>query len=201
MRETFSFAKIKKERLLPSQDAREQFQDYVTLFNLIKACGKQKNLHKGSSIHTALLGKGLLGENAKFSGLGTSLANALLSMYAKCGALTKAEVIFDELPARSVVSWNALIYVYAQHGLGFEALGFFQQMQDEGLSPNVVTYICLTKACSSIRSVEKGEEIHIDPDRQGLLEKNYVLGSALVDMYVRCGALAQAQAVFQAFGA
>ena len=68
-------------------------------------------------------------------------------------------------------------------------------MQCEGILPNAVTYASLLKACGSIRAADRGKQIHDEVVRQGLLQNNFVLGIALVDMYAKCGALAKAQRV------
>ncbi|MCO5568747.1 hypothetical protein L7F22_022447 [Adiantum nelumboides] len=64
-------------------------------------------------------------------------------MYGKCGVLLKAQQVFDVLPIRDAVSWNALIAGYAQQGQGQEALGCFQQMRIAGFSPDVVSWTAL----------------------------------------------------------
>ncbi|MCO5556815.1 hypothetical protein L7F22_010368 [Adiantum nelumboides] len=116
-------------------------------------------------------------------------------MYAKCGALTKAQKVLDELSIRNVVSWSALIAGYAEHGCGKEALCCFHRMRREGLSPNAITYACALKACSLTQDLHMGERIHDEIASQGLLEKDMVPGNALVDMYVKCGALTKAREV------
>eukprot|EP00250_Pteridium_aquilinum_P002655 c12879_g1_i1 orf=57-680(+) len=154
----------------------QDFQGSTALLDLIKACGKEKNLSKGSRIHAHVLERGLLKHNV-------FVGTALLRMYAECGALAKAEEVFDKLQVRDVRSWTALIAGYAHHGLSDEALSCFGQMREEGIFPNAVTFICILKACGTVGKFEKGEEIHAEVDRQGLLETNTVLGNALVDMY------------------
>lgn len=181
-------------RLKEESRVQYEFYDRRTLFNSIKSCGKHKDFHRGSSIHADVLERGLLKNDI-------ALCNALLSMYTKCGALSKAQEMFDQLPARNVISWNALMTGYVQQGFGDKALACYGQMLDEGLSPNAVTYLCILKACSSIRAVDKGESIHAELGRQGLLGKDVVLDTALVDMYAKCGALSKAQAVFDKFQA
>eukprot|EP00250_Pteridium_aquilinum_P010334 c19309_g1_i1 orf=1-717(-) len=119
----------------------------------LQACIKQKDLQRGRRIHDNIVKKGLL-ENHAFVG------NALVTMYAKCSALDKAQELFDNLLIRNVVSWNTLIAGYAQHALGEKALNCFQRMQSEGFSPNPVTFICILKACCSIGALDKGQEIH-----------------------------------------
>eukprot|EP00250_Pteridium_aquilinum_P020716 c24915_g2_i1 orf=1-435(-) len=65
----------------------KEFQDLTALFDLIKACRKQKDLYKGSRIHADIVERGLLKTEV-------SLGNALLSMYSNCGALAKAQEVF-----------------------------------------------------------------------------------------------------------
>ena len=71
----------------------------------------------------------------------------------------------------------------------------FEGMEREGISPNDVTFICILKACGSIQAIEKGEQIHDEIVNRGLLEKNIMIGNALMDMYVKCGALGKTQQV------
>ena len=49
------------------------------------------------------------------------------------------------------------------------------------------------KACGSVRSLQIGEEIDAEVRKQGLLQKDVVLGTALVNMYAKCGMLEKAQ--------
>ena len=65
-------------------------------------------------------------------------------------------------------------------------------MRREGVIPDAVAYICLLKACAAVGAVDKGKEIHEVIAKEGLLQDNVVLATALVDMYAKCGALAKA---------
>ncbi|KAI5075873.1 hypothetical protein GOP47_0009949 [Adiantum capillus-veneris] len=51
-----------------------------------------------------------------------------LGMYAKCGALEKAQKVLEELTVWSSVSWNALIARYAQQEQGKKSLGYESPM-------------------------------------------------------------------------
>jgi pentatricopeptide repeat protein len=114
------------------------------------------------------------------------LGTALIDMHAKFGVFEKAHQVLESLPIRDTVTWNALISGYAEEDCLEDALSCFQQMQTEGLIPNDVTFICILKACGKRRGIEKGEQIHAEIVRCGLL-KNIVLATALVDMYAKCG--------------
>eukprot|EP00250_Pteridium_aquilinum_P000317 c10350_g1_i1 orf=1-564(+) len=118
-------------------------------------------------------------------------------MYAKCGVLAKAQLVLNELPARDVVSWNVLIAGYIKQGQAQDALASFERMQREGLGPNVVTFNCLLKACGSIGAADLGEHIHNEIAKQGLLANDIMLGTALVEMYIKCGALVQGRRVLE----
>ncbi|KAH7292140.1 hypothetical protein KP509_29G053300 [Ceratopteris richardii] len=165
------------------------FGDDASFSCVLSACGSARNLGMGREIHDELVKRGLLKRSC-------ILGNALLDMYAKCGALTEAQVIFDELVVQDVISWTALIVGYYQHGLGVAALHCFDQMKHEGFTPDAVTFTCILKACGSVGALEKGKEIHSEVISGGCLEETAVIGNGLVEMYTRCGALQKAQKVF-----
>ncbi|KAH7425154.1 hypothetical protein KP509_11G042100 [Ceratopteris richardii] len=162
--------------------------DKVTFIFALKSCAAVGAVNDGERIHNDVIKLGILWNNA-------DLGNALLDMYAKCGAFEKANRILEELSFQDVVSWNALITGYIQQNQGYNALKCFESMQLKGISPNEVTFICILKVCGSIRAIEKGKAIHDEIVRQKLLMNNITLGSAVIDMYGKCGDLVRAQEV------
>ena len=161
----------------------------VTYVCVLNACGIVGSLEIGKYIDAEVRKQGLLWNNVL-------LGTALVDMYSKCGALKNAREIFEKLSVRNIVSWSALIGGYVQHGLGEDALKCFKQMNDARVRPNGVTYVCILKACGIVGSLEIGEAIHAELRKQGLLEKDVVLGNALIDMYSKCGVPEKAQEVF-----
>ena len=162
--------------------------DPITFTCILKACGSIGAIDKGKQIHEEIVRKGLLGND-------TMVGNALVDMYARFGTLPKAKEVLDELLVRDIVSWSMLIDGYTQHGHGEEALKCYEEMQKEGLSPNVVTFTCLLKASGSTGAIDKGKAIHEEIVSKGLLDKDIVLGNALADMYAKCGELSNAEQV------
>lgn len=77
-------------------------------------------------------------------------------MYAKCGSLAEAQEVFDNLLVQNVVSWNAIITGYVEHGFGEEAMHCFQQTQLVGVSPDAITLACSSKACGIIGAIYMG---------------------------------------------
>jgi pentatricopeptide repeat protein len=156
----------------------------------LKACGNTRAAGIGQEIHDKIVMRGLLKTDI-------ALGNALVDMYVKCGMLAKAQEVLKELPTNNVISWSSLIAGYACQGDGQEALKCFEQMQNEGLSPNPVTFISILKACGSLGAIDRGKQIHDDVLSRGLLHKDVLLGTALVDMYAKCGFLTRAREVLE----
>lgn len=163
---------------------QNESSDFVAL---LRCCTKNKDLQRGTRIHDNILRRGLLHE----------CSDALVTMYAKCGALSKAKALLDMHKSVDIITWNTLFAAYARSGQGQEALSCFEAMQREGIAPNAVSYACILKSCGNLRAYDKGKQIHDEIDRQGLLQNDLVLGNALVDMYVKCGDLLKAQGVLE----
>ena len=165
--------------------------DEVTFLSILKACSSIGAAKKGMGVHVQI-------ETRILSERGLVLSTILVDMYAKCSLLNKAREIFDKVALPDVVLWTALISGYVDQGYGEEALECFEQMQVEGrVLPNSATFICIVKACGGIGATNKGQEIHCDIEKRGLLGKDICVGNSLVDMYAKCGALVAAQQVFE----
>ncbi|KAH7447653.1 hypothetical protein KP509_01G115200 [Ceratopteris richardii] len=161
----------------------------VTFTCALKACSSIRNLRKGQEIHDQLVRACLLGEHL-------AATNALICMYAKCGAIQKARDVFDTMPICNIASWTALIVGYSEHGPAEGALSIFEQMQVKGFSPDLVAFSCVLKACGITGNLDKGQEVHAQIARAQLSESQSFIGNALIDMYCKCGALEKAQEVF-----
>ena len=155
----------------------------------LKACGSLGIMRKGQEIHLEIVKKGLEIE--------TLVGSILVDMYAKCHALIEAQAVFDKLHVQDVVSWTSLITGYMEHGQAGHALTCLEKMQFAGLVPNAVTYLCSLKACGYVGALEKGKRIHADIIQSTSLESDLVVGIALIDMYAKCGLLANAVEVFE----
>jgi pentatricopeptide repeat protein len=88
-----------------------------------------------------------------------------------------------------------MIAGYAKHGFPKVALAFFHQMRGTGIQPNHFTFSSVLPACASLASLEEGVEIHRQIISSGF-ECDAIVGSALIDMYVKCGNIKKAREVF-----
>jgi pentatricopeptide repeat protein len=122
--------------------------DHVTFVGLLNACASIAALKEGKHVHDQIIESGC--ESDVF------VANNLVHMYAKCGSIEDAQSVFDKMPTHNVISWNALLGGYAITGRGKEALQQFEQMRQEGVAVDSVTFIALLTACSRAGLVNEG---------------------------------------------
>ncbi|KAJ7521308.1 hypothetical protein O6H91_19G047300 [Diphasiastrum complanatum] len=160
----------------------------ATLASLLKRCGQAKALCEGKLVHNHIK-KCNLEKN-------TFLGNWLVKMYGDCGSMEDAKSVFDNLPNLNPHSWTMLVNAYAKNGFSRQALECFDRMQVHGFKPNDVSFVCALDACSSLGALEKGQEIHAAIVDCGYEEK-VIVGTALVDMYGKCGSLEDARHVFR----
>ncbi|KAI5082651.1 hypothetical protein GOP47_0002394 [Adiantum capillus-veneris] len=124
-----------------------------------------------------------------------TVCNAVIKMYGECRNLDAACRVFDCMDERNLISWTAIIAVHAQHSKGKEALELFSRMQRSGFEPNSITFVCVLDACASFAALAAGEHIH-SLIVQSNLESHVFIGTALVNMYGKCGQLYSARYVF-----
>ncbi|XP_076955138.1 pentatricopeptide repeat-containing protein At2g27610-like [Bidens hawaiensis] len=84
------------------------------------------------------------------------VGSALIDMYAKCGRLSNARVVFDNFSFKNIVSWNTMLVGYAHHGHGEQALKIYNMMLDHGVKPNDITFIGVLSACGHSGLLEDG---------------------------------------------
>ncbi|CAM6033764.1 unnamed protein product [Sphagnum compactum] len=92
----------------------------------------------------------------------------------------------------NIFPWNLRLARYVKAGLHHKALDLFAQMQQEGLIPDSFTFVQLLNACASLRALESGRQIHAQIIQSGC-ECNIFVESGLIDMYAKCGSLADAR--------
>jgi len=98
--------------------------DKITLIGVLSSCASIGALEVGKWVDTYASERGLQHD--------IYVATALVDMYAKCGSLDSAQRVFEGMPQKNDVSWNAMISALAFHGQAQEALSLFERMSKEG---------------------------------------------------------------------
>ncbi|CAN1165332.1 Pentatricopeptide repeat-containing protein At4g30700 [Linum perenne] len=156
----------------------------VTVTSILSACAQLGALSLGQWVH------GLIRNNNFESNIYVS--TALIDMYAKCGSIVEARRLFDLIPNKNEVTWNAMISGYGLHGHGQEALKLFYEMVNSGISLSGVTFLSILYACSHSGLVKEGDEIFKSMIRDHGFEPISEHYACMVDILGRAGKLEEA---------
>ncbi|KAE8690323.1 Pentatricopeptide repeat-containing protein [Hibiscus syriacus] len=162
---------------------------YSSFFSELIQCTKQRNLLRGLTLHARIVKAG------SFSCV--YLSNSLVNLYAKCGDLLLAKLVFDNIQHRDVVSWNCIINGYSQQGSTGSSfvMELFQRMRAENVLPNSHTFAGVFTAASNFSDVFSGMQAHALSIKTDNFCDVFV-GSSLLNMYCKSGDLVEARKVF-----
>ncbi|CAM8987761.1 unnamed protein product [Rhodiola kirilowii] len=124
--------------------------------------------------------------------------NSIIIGCLRCGGLDQALSLFYNMTCpKNIVTWNSIITGFVQGGRGKEALGLFNEMQTGGdaIRPDKITFANVITACGSVGAIDHGKWVHSYLKKSDL-SCDYVIETALVDMYGKCGCLDTAVEVF-----
>ncbi|KAL1556320.1 putative pentatricopeptide repeat-containing protein, mitochondrial [Salvia divinorum] len=161
----------------------------VTILGLVPGCTIPLHLNLGSSLHCLVAKLGFTSHH--------DVANCFLSMYARCESIESSRRLFDEIPERSLITWNAMISGYSQNGLCMKVLDLFRDMQCSGVPPDEVTLVGVLSSCANLGEQRIGLEVEEMIKFRGFVS-NPFLRNSLISMYARCGNLVRARANFDA---
>ncbi|KAJ0035975.1 hypothetical protein Pint_25156 [Pistacia integerrima] len=123
--------------------------DEATFTSVLTICSDLPTLNLGKQIHAQATRTGL---NQL-----TSVSNAMVTMYARCGNMQSALLEFSSMPTQDVISWNSIICGFAHHGDGENALEMFEKMILTDITPNDITFVGVLSACSYAGLVDQGK--------------------------------------------
>ncbi|XVF27601.1 hypothetical protein REPUB_Repub14bG0122300 [Reevesia pubescens] len=159
-----------------------------TFPSVLKACTFTKDLELGKQVHGVVVVSGF--ESDEY------VANSLVVMYAKCGEFGDSRRLFEDIPQRSVVSWNALFSCFVQSDYSGEAVELFHEMILSGIRPNEFSLSSMVNACTGLEDSGQGRKIHGFLIKLGY-DSDHFSKNALVDMYAKIGNLQDAVVVFE----
>eukprot|EP01018_Ginkgo_biloba_P025844 Gb_04234 [translate_table: standard] len=159
--------------------------DEVTFASVLTACASLAALQQGKQVHSLVIRTGF--ESSVFVG------SALVDVYCKSGSADDAREMFDKMPERNVVSWNAMMAGYAQNGLGKAAIQLFEQMLRVDIKPTHITFIAVLSACSHAGLLEEGQRYFDSMHRDHCITPNAEHYACMIDLLGRAGLLDEAE--------
>ncbi|XP_043718784.1 pentatricopeptide repeat-containing protein At4g02750-like [Telopea speciosissima] len=159
-----------------------------SLSTLLSTCASLSATRLGKQIHALIFKLGLDSDNF--------VANALITMYFKCGCLDGFWV-FEEMPERDLVTWNAVLGGCAKNGFGREAIKIFEQMKTKGVFPDLSSFLGVLCACSHAGLINEGWHYFNSMSRDyGIMPMEYHY-ACMVDLLGRAGLLYEAEAFIE----
>ncbi|XP_073124258.1 putative pentatricopeptide repeat-containing protein At5g37570 isoform X2 [Henckelia pumila] len=123
--------------------------DEFVMVSLMCACSQLGSLELAKWIESYM-------SNGSFNLKRAHVIAALIDMNAKCGNMERANLLFEEMPSRDLISLCSLIQGLSTHGSGAQAVQLFDRMLDEGIRPDAVAFTVILTACSHAGLVDDG---------------------------------------------
>ncbi|CAL1408779.1 unnamed protein product [Linum trigynum] len=162
------------------------------LTTLIQNCTVVTSLKRARQLHALILTTTVYTNDA----LSPYRNNNIVSMYGRCGSIWEAQQVFDRMPVRNTVSYNALLAAYSKSPcLGMRCIELFKDMGSEGLRPGGSTFVSLLQACSALDDWFMGSSIHCQVFKFGGSD-DVSIQTSLLGMYSKFGDLKSACQIF-----
>lgn len=130
----------------------------------------------------------------------------LLNGYMEFGLVDTALAVFDRMPERNFVTYNAVLtgFCLNKEGVrvtfakkaGLRGLGLFRQMLENGLEMSDVTVTGVLNACAIVADRKMSEQVHTFVIKCGCGSSPWI-DAGLIDMCIKCGRSGDARLLFE----
>ncbi|KAK9716617.1 hypothetical protein RND81_06G245700 [Saponaria officinalis] len=158
----------------------------LTIVNVLSAVEDPKLLDVVRQVHSLCHKVGYLSA--------TSVSNALISVYGKCGVMDEARRVFDDIAFRDSISWNSLIGGYSENGLLSSVLTVLSRMRGLGIQPDQYTLASVLGAVDGTDYAVLVMQMHSYLIKSGLISDSS-MRSCLISSYGKCDSLDCAKTV------
>ncbi|KAL1361784.1 pentatricopeptide repeat-containing protein At5g59600 isoform X1 [Arachis hypogaea] len=163
----------------------------ATISTLLPACATVERMRIGKEIHGYALAIGIEED--------IYVRSALVDMYAKCGFISEARTLFGIMPEKNTVTWNSIIFGYANHGYCDEAIELFNQMEMEGKAKlDHLTFTAILTACVHAGDIELGQSLFKTMQEKYGIEPRLEHYACMVDLLGRAGKVDEAYCMIKA---
>ncbi|XP_057549066.1 pentatricopeptide repeat-containing protein At5g59600 [Amaranthus tricolor] len=167
------------------------FPNANTISTLLSSCANVGNVTWGKEIHGFAVIVGLEQD--------VYVRSALIDMYAKCGCIIQASILFQKTTKRNTPTWNSMIFGFANHGYCNEAIEVFRTMETEDAEKlNHLTFTAALTACSHGGRVELGRNLFKSMQEKYNIKPRLEHYACMVDLLGRAGNLTEAHDIVKA---
>nr|XP_043629828.1 LOW QUALITY PROTEIN: pentatricopeptide repeat-containing protein At4g33170-like [Erigeron canadensis] len=163
--------------------------DHFTFAGVLSTCtALPAGLYLTEQIHVHALKSGF--------DIDISVSTTLVNSYSTNGGIKQAESLFLDIDEFDLGLWNTMIFAFINSGNSYRAWELFIMMQRVGYRPDEITLATMTRDCRLLKSLNLGSQVHGYVLKFGV-DQDLYLSSSLLDMYIKCGYMVDADRVFQ----
>ncbi|GAV84039.1 PPR domain-containing protein/PPR_2 domain-containing protein, partial [Cephalotus follicularis] len=156
--------------------------DTQSLARILQSFNTRQSIYQGKQLHMLFLKKGLLNSVL-------TIGNRLLLMYVKCGYMSDARKLFEEMPLRNSFTWNAMIEGYMKSGHKEKSLELFDSMPHQ----NDFSWNVVISGFAKAGELDIARRFHL---LNMMKEQDDFSLSALISGYANCGRTRDARRIF-----
>ncbi|GMN63319.1 hypothetical protein TIFTF001_032393 [Ficus carica] len=162
--------------------------DKFTLTSVLRACSSlEEGLCLSRQIHVHAVKTGTVADRY--------VSTALIDVYSRSGKMEEAEVVLEKIVDFDLASWNAMMFGYVISNNNHKALKLLSCMHGSGKKVDEITLATAAKASGSLVAFNQGKQIHGFATKIGL-DMDLCVSSGILDMYIKCGDMENADTVF-----
>ncbi|CAA7405938.1 unnamed protein product [Spirodela intermedia] len=165
--------------------------DSITLRSALRACADMEELELLSQIH------GYITKIEAFPDEDMAvLYTCMVDLYWELGNPKLARQLFDGISHKDVVAFTSMMTNCSRAGEYEEALRIFREMVEGGYAEiNGYALSAALRACAGLLCESSGRQVHAGVIKSSL-GSDVVVGTALVDLYSKCGDMTSAKSAF-----
>ncbi|XP_047338234.1 pentatricopeptide repeat-containing protein At2g36980, mitochondrial [Impatiens glandulifera] len=122
-------------------------------------------------------------------------STSTIKALARSGRIECARKLFDGMPSRDTIAWNAMLGAYSQLGLCQESLCFLRHMRISNHKPDHFSFSSAISACAGSCELIHGQRLHALVIITGC-NSSLPVNNSLIDMYGKCRIPSNASKVF-----
>ncbi|GMP94926.1 hypothetical protein CsSME_00044181 [Camellia sinensis var. sinensis] len=161
--------------------------DSFTFIGLFSSCSTSDAVAEGAQVHSHSIMLGLDSD--------VSVGNSIVNFYSKCGLIECALKAFESIYTPNAISWAGIISGFVHNGMEDRAVEQFCKMHKLFHKTDEFSSSSALKAVASWVAIEQGKPLHAHVIKSGF-ECTVYVGSALIDMYAKCGMVKDACKLF-----
>ena len=142
-----------------------------TLSTALSICSEMKAGNPGRELHCFAIRNCLHKSNFVVAGL--------VHMYGKCSAVHLARILFDSVPHRDAVTWNAMLSAYFSSGEHDKATELFKRMEEEGTVPSLASWNCMIGGLSESNKPVEALKLFLEMQNRKFKPNHITIASML----------------------